>query len=231
MDSFKKLFGVEKTAIKEDCVLLPLSEMQLFSSLGGRERAHGDYFRVQDAGPATLIGTHYSLLVGDCVLALAQTACRRIYLFNCAGGRGLAVGDIALVRKAVSFESFTQMLEGTSPSREYTPSPELFSRLDGGLCPHADAVCATVSSLALEGPDLPRFERLGVNCFDMECSQVFAAAKHIGRQAAAVLYITNLVPDKPWHENLSRAEISRLGARRKAAADALCAIINGGKER
>lgn len=228
MDFFRKLFGVDKNTVREDCVLLPLAEMQLFAALGAGPRAHGDYFRVQDTGAATLIGTHYSLLVGDCVLALAQTACRRIYLFNCAGGLGLEVGDVALVEKAVSFESFTQMLEGSSPAREYAPSPELTARVAKGMVPHKAGTCATVASLALEEPDLPRFAKLGVNCFDMESAQVFAAAKHIGRQAAAVLYVTNLVPDKPWHETLSKAEIARLGARRRAAAEALCAIISSG---
>ena len=39
MDTFKKLFGVEKSRIKPDCILSPLNEVDLFAGSRAGERA------------------------------------------------------------------------------------------------------------------------------------------------------------------------------------------------
>jgi uridine phosphorylase len=82
-----------------------------------------------------------------------------------------------------------------------------------------------VGSLALEETYLPRFRALGVNCLDMECSAVFSAAKHVRKRALALLYVSNSIPDKPWHEALDRRDIQRLGRSRKALAALLLGFI------
>jgi purine-nucleoside phosphorylase len=79
--------------------------------------------------------------------------------------------------------------------------------------------------LALEAMHLPRFRALGVNCLDMECSAVFAASKKAGKRALALLYVSNSVPDKPWHEQLDRRDVQRLGRGRKDLAAMLLRFI------
>lgn len=219
MDTFKKLFGVDKSRIKPDCILSPLDEAGLFA---GTRLAHGDYFRVAECRHATLVGTRYSLLAGDCVLHLADTPCRNIYLFNCCGGIGGEVGAAYSVKKAFDFEGFSAMLAGREESGCHLPDAELAGEFASasGL---PEGTCATVGSLALEGAHLPRFRALGVDCLDMECSAVFSAARKAGKRALALLYVSNRVPDKPWHEDLDRRDIQRL---RRSRQD-LAALLTG----
>gem|GEM_PF-575785 len=226
MDSFKKLFGVSKDTIKSHCIISPLDEVQLLSGQAKPSRAHGDYFRVTDLGYATLIGTHYSLLVGDCVLSLADTPCRNIYLFGCAGGIGLEIGTPVVVRKALNFESFSEMLDKTSPARTALPDPGLTNEmLTAAGKRAAEGVCASVSSLMMEENYLGTFSGLGVNCLEMEASAVFNAARHAGKKACAALYISDRIPDKPWHEQLSSQDIARLSDSRKNIAAALTEFV------
>jgi len=222
MDVFKKLFGIEKSRIKPQCILTPLDEVGLFG--GVRPGARGDYFRVADSRHATLIGTRYSLLAGDCILSLADTPCRDIYLFNCCGGIDAGIGMAYSVTKAFDFESFSGMLAGTRENACYLPDAGLAGEFASfsGL---PEGTCATVGSLALEAMHLPRFRALGVNCLDMECSAVFAASKKAGKRALALLYVSNSVPDKPWHEQLDRRDVQRLGRGRKDLAAMLLRFI------
>ncbi|MFA6319161.1 MAG: hypothetical protein WC943_17245 [Elusimicrobiota bacterium] len=225
LDAFKKLFGVEKSRIRQDCILSPLNDAGLFAGPGAAERGHGDYFRVSDCGWATLIGTRYSLLAGDCVLGLADSPCRNIYLFNCCGGVGVEVGTAYSVAKAFDFESFSGMLAGKEEAGCHLPDAELARefRSRSGL---PEGTCATVGSLALEEAHLPRFRSLGVDCLDMECSTVFSASKKTGKSALALLYVSNRVPDKPWHEQLSQRDIQRLGRSRRDLAATLKGFIS-----
>jgi hypothetical protein len=224
MDTFKKLFGVDRSVIKPDCILTPLQEVDLFAGRRPGERLRGDYFRVADCPHATLIGTRYSLLAGDCVLALADSPCRNVYLFNCCGGIGAGIGAAYSVRKAFDFESFSGMLAGRPEAGCYLPDAELAGEFSAyaGL---PEGSCATVGSLALEATHLPRFRALGVNCLDMECSAVFSAARAAGKRALALLYVSNRIPDKPWHEQLDRSDIQRLGRSRTELAALLTGFI------
>jgi len=224
MDAFKKLFGVEKSSVKPDCILAPLGEEALFAGPRPGRRARGDYFRVADCPGATLIGTRYSLLAGDCVLSLADSPCRNIYLFNCCGGVGVEIGATFSVAKAFDFESFSGMLAGRPEAACQLPDAALAAEFAayGGL---PQGTCATVGSLALEEACLPRFGALGVDCLDMECSAVFSASRRAGKRALALLYVSNRVPDKPWHEHLSPSEVARLGRARRSLAALLTGFI------
>ena len=91
----------------------------------------------------------------------------------------------------------------------------------------ARGACATVGSLALEETHLPRFRVLGVDCLDMECSAVFSASKQAGKSALALLYVSNSLPDKPWHEQLDQGDIQRLGRSRKDLAALLLGFFAG----
>lgn len=227
MDTFKKLFGVEKALIKPDCILTPLNDVELFGGSRAGGRARGEYFRVTDSPHATLIGTRYSLLAGDCVLGLAESPCRNLYLFNCCGGIGGEIGAAYVVRKAFDFEGFSRMLAGQTAAACYLADGELA----GAFAAYAgvpEGTCATVGSLALEAPYLPRFRALGVTCLDMECSAVFAAATQVRKRALALLYVSNRVPDKPWHEALDRRDLQRLGRARTALAALLLGFLARG---
>jgi hypothetical protein len=224
MDAFKKLFGIEKSLIKPDCILTPLNEVDLFAGSQTAGRARGEYLRVADSRHVTLIGTRYSLLAGACVLSLADSPRRNIYLFNCGGGIGAGIGAAYSVGKAFDFESFSGMLAGKAEAARYLPDAGLAREFSAhsGL---PEGTCATVGSLALEETLLPRFRALGVNCLDRECSAVFSASKQAGKRALALLYVSNSIPDKPWHEHLDRRDIQRLGRARKELAAMLLGFL------
>jgi len=225
MDTFKKLFGIEKSLVRSNCILAPLDEVHLFAgSSAGVARARGEYFRVAYCGHATLIGTRYNLLAGDCVLNLADSPCRNIYLFNCCGGIGADIGAAYSVRRAFDFESFSGMLAGKATADSYPPDAGL-AREFFAYAGLPEGTCATVGSLALEESYLPRFRALGVNCLDMECSAVFSASRQAGKRALALLYVSNRIPDKPWHEQLDRRDVQRLGRRRTDLAALLLGFI------
>lgn len=224
MDIFKKLFGIDRSRVKPDCILSPLNEVPLFAGSKTGAGGRGDYFRVADCRHATVIGTRYSLLAGDCVLSLADSPCRNIYLFNCCGGVGAGIGAAYSVKRAFDFESFSGMLAGKEGAACYLPDAGLAGEFSArsGL---PEGTCATVGSLVLEEAHLPRFRALGVDCLDMECSAVFSAAKKAGKRALALLYVSNSVPDKPWHEDLDRRDIQRLGRARKDLAALLTRFL------
>ena len=79
--------------------------------------------------------------------------------------------------------------------------------------------------MALEEAYLPRWRALGVDCLDMECSAVFSASRKAGKRALALLYVSNSVPDKPWHEHLDRRDIQKLGRARQDLAALLTGFI------
>ena len=190
----------------------------------GGTRARGEYFRVAESPQATLIGTRYSLLAGDCVLGLADTPCKDIYLFNCCGGIDVGIGTAYSVTTAFDFESFSGMLAGKGEAGCYHADAGLAAEFAAfsGL---PEGTCGTVGSLALEATYLPRFRTLGVNCLDMECSAVFAAANQAGKRALALLYVSNSIPDKPWHEHLDRRDVQRLGRARTDLAATLLKFL------
>ena len=118
------------------------------------------------------------------------------------------------------------MLAGKEEADCYHPDAELAQEFASrsGL---PEGTCATVGSLALEEENLPRFRALGVDCLDMECSAVFSASKKAEKRALALLYVSNRVPDKPWHEHLDREDIQKLGCSRKDLAARLLGFIGG----
>jgi hypothetical protein len=48
IDAFKKLFGIEKSRVRPDCVLSPLNEVDLLAGPKAGERCRGDYFQAAD---------------------------------------------------------------------------------------------------------------------------------------------------------------------------------------
>ncbi len=222
--------------IQPTCILLPSNDASLFSGIKPKKPQKFPFWSLVNGSLAgsgiTLITTPYNLLVGDSVLNLEETSCEQIFLFgSCGGLPGMNVGDRVLVKEAVNLESFTLMNKQNFHDLEFVPAPgnlssNLFQfRKEAGL---KEVIGATVSSLALEKKWIPILKNSGVSVMDMEASAVFSAASAIGRMAAAVLYVSDIVGSHTPGTFLSVSEHDKLKNSRKILAQFLLDYISHG---
>jgi purine-nucleoside phosphorylase len=160
-------------------------------------------------------------------LSLKDTPCTHIYLFGSCGSTGdAAVGTPVLLRKSLNLESFTGMLNRAEPDVCY-PDESLYNEIRSfGIMPSLTALDgAAVSSLVLEEDYLAWFLQHAVSCVDMESSIIFSAAEHIGRKAAALLYVTDVLAKKPFYAPLPAEDRTTLRRAQKDLAEFLCRFI------
>ncbi|MCB4755937.1 MAG: hypothetical protein LHV69_02725 [Elusimicrobia bacterium] len=224
MIGFEDLFGLPPAKIKRRVVILPSADLSLFTDLKPKSISRGKFFSIANSRTASFLSTRFNFLVGDGVLGLKETLVEAIYLFGpCGGLPGCSVGEKVVLLEALNFESFSQMVKGervaepSRPDRTLTDQLLRFGR-DYSIQP---AKGATVSSLVLEELHAKELRRQGVTCLDMEASIVFSAATAIGRQAAALLYVADVINEKPFYKPLSAGDKARLQQGRKMLAQFL----------
>jgi len=87
------------------------------------------------------------------------------------------------------------------------------------------AACASVGSLKLEEENTDLFKTKGVQVVDMECSAVFSASKHINCRAIAILYVSDILIEKPFYMKLNKKEELMINSSIKNAVRILCDFI------
>jgi hypothetical protein len=227
-DRFQKLYGIPRKKIRRHCIISPLNEAFLFSGLHVGDTHKGFFFRATETRFATILAPRFNLLAGDCVLGLEDSPCEYIYLFgSCGGLPGIRIGDTVMVNKAYNFESFSDMLKGKLARRGICPD----ARLSGEIKAFSKSTiknfvgCATVNSLLLEERYTDIFKKMGVSCVDMESSLVLNAAAHIGKKAAVLMYVSDIIGKKPLYNGLMPGEQLRLEQSRRALAGLLMEFI------
>ena len=233
MNEFRRLFGAEKREIKTTCVLLPFFRKEILRFLGVKKISRGKLYGVGKASHFTVIHTGMgAVFLGDAVLHLKETACRQLILFGAcgliAGRKELGIGSLVSPTKCYASESFSRMLSETDePRPEFYPDRELQSRFLSRAEPAGvkEVVALSVGSLKLQEERLDSLRREGAEVVDLECAAFFAAARATGRSALALLFITDVVGEKPYYRRLSVREKLALLKKIRRGGRLICGFI------
>ena len=118
MPEFQKLFGLDKSEIKETVLLMPLLYKNTLTDFGIKDFPRGLVYSSGHSDTLTLIQVGICApLLGDAVLYLKETACRNLILFGSCGiidrNSGLDIGSLVSPKKCYSMESFSDLLSLT----------------------------------------------------------------------------------------------------------------------
>lgn len=134
----------------------------------------------------------------------------------------LDIGSLVSPEKCFAFESFSQMLlQKEKPADIFYADKDLLNRFLKINPAIKEAICATVSSLKLEEERQDFFVEKGIDIVEMECSSFFAAAQYSGLKAVALFYISDIIKEKLFYQNLSAADKAKLFLSLKTAAQLL----------
>jgi purine-nucleoside phosphorylase len=216
MPCFKRLFGLEKDRVQKTCVLMPFIPPGAIKALGTGPLINGRIFASASSPDLTVIRTGVGAgFVGDCVLYLKDSPCKNIVFMGSAGlvnkSTGLDIGSLTLPETAWGFEGFNSILEGKTspPVRSYPHAPFLaqFRAMAPSLMMSR---AISFPSLFLEGQWMPEFRDLEADVIEMECATLFLTAKKTGQKAMAVLFISDILQEKPLGIALSARDKKNL---------------------
>jgi len=218
--------------INKTCVLLPLVPKGVLRQLRVSRLQKGSLYSSRNNGYFTVINTGMGPgLTGDAVLYLKGTPCQNLLLFgSCALVKekdGLEQGGIVSPLSCYSNESFSNLLlEGGLFKEPFFPDKILHKMLaDRSGQEIKEVACATIASLKMEEDMVELFVKNGVDIVDMECSAFFSAAQHAKRKAAALLYITDVIKDKPFYGTQDPKSRLVIASSIRLAADILSRFI------
>lgn len=210
MDKFKALFGIEAKEIQKACILTPFFRTDWLGDFGVREIKRGKIYGSGQGKDFTLLQVGIGAsLAGDCVLHLKDTSCEKILFFGSCGLlkslENIKMHDLVTPGKALALESFTNLFTKSEIDwTEIFPDQNLFMNfLHLGI---KNVVCATLGSLVFEEENFEVLDEDGIEVLDMECSAVFTAARLINKPAASLLYVTDIVHEKPFYRILNECE-------------------------
>ena len=230
---FRVLFGIEPSQVKADCVLMPMIPKGALSWFGLKDLSKGRLFHAASSSSLTLIHTGIGApFAGDVVLYLKKTGCKNLFLFGSCGlvrqTNELKIASQVIPFKCYPYESFSEMLSGKNLSQKACyPDKGLYEKFLRASESYGvkKANCATLGSLKLEREMSDTFEKLKIDVVDMECSAFFSAASHCGIKATALFYVSDVITEKPFYEELSQDLKSGLSLSIKNSVDLLCEFI------
>ncbi|MCF6158591.1 MAG: hypothetical protein E3K32_08445 [wastewater metagenome] len=230
MTNFRTLFGTEPAAIQKTCVVTPFLAPGILRGFGIQSLKKGKLYSTVNTGTFTLVKTGIStLLVGDAILYLEQTACQEIIYFGACGlsqkTEQLTVGSLVCPRECLSFESFTDVLFSyTDRITTMFPDQGLFhSFLENSPTQDIQPVRGmSMGSLKCEDFYRNFFIERGIEVIDTECSAFFSAAHYIQRKAIALLYITDVIGKNHFLESLKLQDKSHINN----AIQTACKVID-----
>jgi purine-nucleoside phosphorylase len=230
MNKFNSLFGIDVSDIKKTCVIMPFISKEAVHAFEIQSLSKGGLYSVGDNGLFTLIHTGVGpTFVGDAALYLEDTRCENIILFGSCGATrddgGFNIGDIGIVKKALSQDSFTNMLFKRKAEDRLYPDEGFYSALSspgGGL---KEINCLTVGSLKLEQEYLDFIEDNSIDAVDMEAASFFAACKNIKKRGIAVLFATDSLKSLPYYMAMKSTHRPVLNKIVKESSLTLCKLI------
>ncbi|MCK4909902.1 MAG: hypothetical protein KAS70_08380 [Planctomycetes bacterium] len=232
MPEFQKLFGLDKSEIKETVLLMPLLYKNTLTDFGIKDFSRGLVYSSGHSDTLTLIQVGICApLLGDAVLYLKETACRNLILFGSCGiidrNSGLDIGSLVSPKKCYAMESFSDLLTKNKQDWPvFYPAKDLSEKLLAAAPSDIKPVTtATVGSIKLEEDQPEIFQGKDIQVADMECSAFFSAARHIGRRAVALFYATDIVSEKPFYLKLSDRDRSNLLAAVDRASKIICRFV------
>jgi purine-nucleoside phosphorylase len=217
MSDFKSIFGIERSSVQKNCLLVPFVPPGTLENLGIRKLSTGFVFSAGNIDGLTIIKTGMGAgLTGDACLYLSDTACQNMFFFGSCGAidqdRGLAIGDLVLPLKAYAFESFSDILNNRLRSPlEAAPDAHLVKDFISlaGINPR-EGHCISFASLHEEEKWTALFQSLNADIIEMECAAFFLAAQRINRRAMALVYVSDILKYKRFYEPWSSDDKKRL---------------------
>ncbi len=233
MEPFKRLFGLPASSVQRTCVLMPFVRKIFLRPFGVEKLNRGCLYAAARGPCATVI---HSLMgpafTGDAVLYLEGTPCENIILFGACGllgqPTGLKIGSLIVPPASFAQESFVELLAGNAePGMPAEADPELAGALHSYIDAPPDAAARGISvgSLRLQERHKNLWTERGARVIDLESSAFFAAASMIGKRAAALLVVTDIVGEKPYWRRLGIRETAILGKAFVRASRLLCGFI------
>ncbi|MFH1995371.1 MAG: hypothetical protein ABIJ27_00045 [Candidatus Omnitrophota bacterium] len=225
MGEFSKLFGVERNTIRKTCLVTPVLSKVMMKALHVERMYPGAVYSTGDNGSFSVVATRIGApFVGDAVLYLEDTPCRDLVFFGSCGAakasKKLALGALCIVKKALSQDSFVDILIQRKPSGRFYPDADFYERIvseDGLSVP---VTCLTVGSLKLEVSYAASLKKERIDILDMETAAFYAAANHSSRRAIALLFVTDILKKIPYYEALTKENRPRtLAIAEKAALE------------
>ena len=232
MDTFSILFGAKASTIKKTCVLVPFLTKEILKEFGIETLSKGALYSVGDNGSFSVIRTGVGpTFLGDAVLYLEEASCENLIMFgSCGAAREnaeLAIGNMVLIEKALSQDSFTNTLLKNNIHGEYHPDKALHNKFISGEYEKTlrKASCLSIGSLKLEEEYLKAIDSSSIDVLDMETAPFFAACGEAGKKAVSILFITDILGRFPYYMALEKEnrEIFRNITRKSASI--LCSII------
>ncbi|VAX34969.1 hypothetical protein MNBD_UNCLBAC01-710 [hydrothermal vent metagenome] len=206
MNVFEKLFGIDPQKIKKTCILTPFLTKNLLQQFDIKKLEKGFLYKCANTKNFTLIHTGIGTpFVGDAVLYLKDTDCQNIFFFGSCGliesSDNLNIGSLVTPSSSLAIEGFTQVLNQEFDSINVTfPHKKLLEKFNKNHSKKThNVICASFGSLKLEEENLNFLKKNNVQALDMETSSFFHAATKIKRRALALLYVTDIIKEKPFY--------------------------------
>ena len=231
MELFKKLFGIEAERVQASCIVMPFVTKGVLREFGIEELSRGQFYGAGNGEFCTLFHTRMGpSFTGDAVLYLSDTPCRELYFLGTCGllqrTSGIKIGSLVSPSRCYAQESFTSLLSGLTDSGLWTSPDLILHRMimsAGGEGEITEVTGISAGSLKLQSEKIGEWWERGVQVVDLESAAFFSAARRIERSAAALMVVSDIVGERPWHQESARELVS--GSLRNAAR-ILCEIIS-----
>lgn len=214
---FEILFGLKESEISENCLLMPIIPKFLFKKKSLHNIAVGKLYSTIKRSQYTLIHTRVGAgFVGDAVLYLKNTSCKRIILLGSCGvlkdKQGLSLGSFIIPEKSYSFESFSGfLLHNDLHPESYTPDETYKNAFIESIQTKINTgICATIASLKLEEDRYSSLLDLNIDVLDMECSALFSASKATGLKAFSMFWISDIITTSPYYRALDPSATGKI---------------------
>ena len=212
MDYCQYFYGISEADIKEVCLISPL---RLGLSQSGdkdvvKSKSQGKLGMAYQCQGMTVIQTFIgSIFVADAVLSLRHSPVTSLFFVGSAGlsfpSKVLDLCSIVLPDQQLSLDSLSIVLglESDPPISLTRPDPFLADQVrdrDKTQRQWIHSVKgASFASLILEEDYLSFFKDHQIQVLDMECASFYASATHIGKKAVGLMFISDIVQEKPFY--------------------------------
>lgn len=227
MNTFHKLFGIKPKEIKEDVIITPFLNLEYFRTSKRNKISKGLLFEVLTEKYFSVVKTGVgSSFVGDSVVYLKDTPCKRLYFVgSCGAVSNCKVGELVIADKAMAWESFSEIL-GHSPSHFFINAHNQIFRNFLWLNSDIKKVnLATLGSLSLQDKILYSLKKQEIDVVDMEASAFFSATKYFKLPSIALLYVTDIISSRPFFRDLNKKDRKIIKESRQRAISLICDFI------
>ncbi len=227
--TFETLFGIPTDAVQQTCVIIPFDIPGAAKHLGVPGLKPGKLFSAGQGQGFTLIRSGMGAgFVGDCVLWLGETPCKRIIFLGTCGlieeKPGLKIGTIITPSTIYPMESFSALMNNEQPlPRPLEIQDQLIQDMSlvGPRC-----ACVSFPSLHEEERFRPLFKKIEADVIEMEAHAFFTAASRIQRQSAALLVISDIMGTGNFCFDLSAENKKNLAEGISQACQAIKNFLN-----